>query len=573
MNDGEVSTRAAASSLSGTEETDLVESVLDVLPVRLSVLDRGLHVRFVNSAALSFYGITSRALLGSNFADFVDPAGMAAQRERFDRALAGQHVRYERTTALPSGHVSYDVVELEPLVEEGEVVAILMLVHDDTANVHAHLEARLNSVDAAIRGERLKLAFALDHDVIQRLDHASAGLQAALASEPPDARLRSEAAIAIDEAIRALRERIHKLKSPLPPRRPDPQPVPVETTQRITVPDVPPETDAMRRSSSGLAPSLLRQALDRLPMAVAAWTPDHRCVLANAAAHALYGEQELEGSHGEDILGPEVYATSATYGELALSGDAQQFLRTVVRHGAPRHERVDYLPRVVAGEVVGAVAVLTDMTGEVTSEELFQRSAAEVALLQDRTRIAEDIHDLVVQALFAAGLLIGRDTGDVRGRVGAALESIETAREELRIAVLEMSAGHEPEPLIDVSTAVRRSVAEVAKAVSYPVRFEFHVVRRLLPAGLVMEVAAVATEAVSNAARHAQASVIEVDLRADRTSLTLTVTDDGRGLGTPERSSGLTNMARRAERHGGEMRLPPRERGTRVEWSILLTDT
>jgi signal transduction histidine kinase len=76
-------------------------------------------------------------------------------------------------------------------------------------------------------------------------------------------------------------------------------------------------------------------------------------------------------------------------------------------------------------------------------------------------------------------------------------------------------------------------------------------------------------EALSDLARHAAATAAHVDVAVAAGRLTLTVTDDGRGPGEAERRSGLANMRRRAEEHGGEFSLGAAEpRGTRLRWSV-----
>jgi signal transduction histidine kinase len=78
-------------------------------------------------------------------------------------------------------------------------------------------------------------------------------------------------------------------------------------------------------------------------------------------------------------------------------------------------------------------------------------------------------------------------------------------------------------------------------------------------------------EALSNVARHAQASAVQVhvDVAGDR--LVLQVADDGRGVGEPERASGLEHMRRRAARHGGELVLRNGStRGTQLFWTAEL---
>jgi signal transduction histidine kinase len=82
---------------------------------------------------------------------------------------------------------------------------------------------------------------------------------------------------------------------------------------------------------------------------------------------------------------------------------------------------------------------------------------------------------------------------------------------------------------------------------------------------------AVVREALSNTARHAQAQHAEVLVAIDD-ELRVEVTDDGVGIGTPERSSGLANMRARAEQHGGRLEISePTGGGTSLRWSVPVT--
>ena len=89
-----------------------------------------------------------------------------------------------------------------------------------------------------------------------------------------------------------------------------------------------------------------------------------------------------------------------------------------------------------------------------------------------------------------------------------------------------------------------------------------------MDAALASDILAGAREALSNCARHAHATAAEISLAADDSLITLVVTDNGRGIGTPARSSGLTSMRRRAERNGGTLQVAtPGGGGTELTWT------
>ena len=88
---------------------------------------------------------------------------------------------------------------------------------------------------------------------------------------------------------------------------------------------------------------------------------------------------------------------------------------------------------------------------------------------------------------------------------------------------------------------------------------------------IIGDVEAVLRESLTNVAKHAQATKIRVRVQADGQRLALTVTDNGIGLGDSTRRSGLANLHRRAERHGGDFDVGNApEGGLRLQWSIPL---
>jgi signal transduction histidine kinase len=89
-----------------------------------------------------------------------------------------------------------------------------------------------------------------------------------------------------------------------------------------------------------------------------------------------------------------------------------------------------------------------------------------------------------------------------------------------------------------------------------------------LDEALTHDILAVTREALSNCARHAHASAVSISLTRQDRLITLGITDNGRGLGTSARSSGLSSMRRRAGRHGGTFQLTtPAGGGTRLTWT------
>ena len=193
----------------------------------------------------------------------------------------------------------------------------------------------------------------------------------------------------------------------------------------------------------------------------------------------------------------------------------------------------------------------------------------EIAVLEDRQRIAADIHDVVIQRLFAAGMFLhGTPDTDpaTQARIDTAIESMDTAIKELRASIFELG-GHAGRS-VDLAAALDDVCVDAARVLGFhpdvvvddPDR-EAETVRD--------DLLAVVRESLSNVARHAAASSVEVVLRSGHGLISLTVTDDGRGMTRTPHSSGTRNMAERARQRGGDcVWTTVQPHGTRVWWHV-----
>jgi signal transduction histidine kinase len=192
----------------------------------------------------------------------------------------------------------------------------------------------------------------------------------------------------------------------------------------------------------------------------------------------------------------------------------------------------------------------------------------------DRDRIARDLHDHVVQRIFATALSLDRVARslderqpEAAVRVAGAVDELDATIAEIRATIFELH--HEDDRHPD---GLRRSVADVVRrategrALRRDVRVRGPV--EDLPADLVPDLVAVVRELVTNVVRHALARRVTVTLTVDDDGVRVVVTDDGRGLDPGAARSGLANLADRAERRGGRLSMPLRATGTQVRWWI-----
>ena len=207
-----------------------------------------------------------------------------------------------------------------------------------------------------------------------------------------------------------------------------------------------------------------------------------------------------------------------------------------------------------------------------------RRSDAErVAVFADRERIARDLHDLVIQRLFATGMSLQAATGlmpdgPAADRVRRSVDALDATIHDLRSAIFTLQAQPEPDGL-GVRAQIMAVADEMTEALGYPpsLRLDGGLDTGVPPA-IAEDLLKALREGLSNAARHARASQVDVTAEIGD-DLRLVVQDNGAGLTDTGRRSGLGNLAERASALGGEMTLfPAPGGGTRMEWRVPLPD-
>ncbi|MFI5100167.1 MAG: GAF domain-containing sensor histidine kinase, partial [Actinomycetes bacterium] len=203
-----------------------------------------------------------------------------------------------------------------------------------------------------------------------------------------------------------------------------------------------------------------------------------------------------------------------------------------------------------------------------------RREAEQARLFSDRDRIARDLHDLVIQRLFATGMRLDSVAGRVedaqaRERVLGAVEDLDETIREIRTTIYSLQATNRAEA--DSLRARVLATVEAASGEDGPtssVRFD-GLVDSVVGAEVSEQLLAVLREAVSNARRHAQAKRLDVVVSAADGKVTLQVTDDGVGIPADVPRSGLANLAERALLLGGSFSVTtPDGGGTHLSWTV-----
>jgi signal transduction histidine kinase len=196
-----------------------------------------------------------------------------------------------------------------------------------------------------------------------------------------------------------------------------------------------------------------------------------------------------------------------------------------------------------------------------------------LVVFEDRERIARDLHDLVIQRVFATGMaleaaaaVIATDPVDAASRVRHAVEDLDTTIQEIRTTVFALQ-----QPSAEsLRSLVLATVDDAKAALGFAPSLRFRGPVDTSVSGEISEqLLPVLREALSNVARHARATSASVEVVLD-SDLLLRVTDDGVGIPSGGRRSGLGNMASRARLLGGSFTYESSSGGTMVCWRVPL---
>jgi len=255
---------------------------------------------------------------------------------------------------------------------------------------------------------------------------------------------------------------------------------------------------------------------------------------------------------------------------LGAPGNVRGVLTVGRRHGA-----APFPP--AQADVVASFAAQAGIALELAAT---RTEAQRLSLYEDRDRIARDLHDLVIQRLYATGMslegtmpMITRP--EVASRISNAVDAMDETIKEIRATIFDLQARDTARP--DLRTDIVNVVEDMTPLLGFAPSLR-------LGAGLGGEIKpevaeqalAALREALSNAARHAAANRVDVTVDAGTDGLLIVqVTDNGIGIPADGRRSGLRNLASRAEKLGGELRLGPADPdapspGTKLEWRVPL---
>jgi two-component system sensor histidine kinase DevS len=248
--------------------------------------------------------------------------------------------------------------------------------------------------------------------------------------------------------------------------------------------------------------------------------------------------------------------------DLSARGTHYGLLVLVREHAAGTFSKTE----VEMGSVFGShVAVALELARA-------HRMREQLAVFTDRDRIARDLHDLVIQRLFAAGLSIQSlrrlITSDAAARTlhNVTAELDETIR-ELRNTIYSLNDSAAEKQLL--SSRVLQAVRTAAQSLRFVPRLTLTgPIDAIRDDETASNILAVVTEGLSNAVRHSGADSIRVSVAVDEGFVCVTVQDDGTGFSVPPPGNGLSNLQHRANKLGGTFDVSSSpETGTSLRWT------
>ncbi|HIP99654.1 TPA: GAF domain-containing protein, partial [Candidatus Bipolaricaulota bacterium] len=483
-------------------QLNLLEILFDHMPVGIAIFDRDLKLRRCNPTWAAFIdrytpSSASQVVPGAYFFDLA-PGTEEVAMPIFERVLAGETVRLDALRLESEGIVSYWDVVFTPLIEDGEVVGVVDVTTDATERVRAYHE--------------------LEERVEERTRELSTLLEVVRAAsgslELPEVLKRVARGLASAVGVRHCGIYL------------------VDEERGLLVPAEGANPDAL---GPEVARSFRSRALD---------PRRDRFVREILETRGPVVSQDAEADPRTDKEVVRLLGLKSILGIPFAVKDRVVAVAMIAAFDAP-HAFTEEQVRLAQG-IANTVALAIE------NARLYSR-VRETATLEERARLARELHDSVTQSLYSISLFAeaarrladSGDLGTVREQLGELGEAARQALKEMRLLVYELRpAALEREGLVGalrerLDTVERRAGVEAELLIEG---------EGAIPPNLEEGLYRIAQEALNNALKHAHAGSVTVRLRLGRDRVELEAGDDGRGLAVVEAGGGmgLANMRERA---------------------------
>ena len=305
-------------------------------------------------------------------------------------------------------------------------------------------------------------------------------------------------------------------------------------------------------AAPGQAPAITGAVLQAADTAFADWVADGQHTVIDSLASVAPWPAAV-------VTGPAVVCPLA-------SGDALHGVLVVAHHVGQSLPVEDDVPMLAS--FAGQAALAMERARAQEEREL-------LAVLEDRERIARDLHDVVIQRLFATGLQLQGAAPmaarpEMAKRINTAVDDLDATIRDIRRAIFELRT--------PMTAALRTEIRNIVQAAAVPLGFRPGLdmsgpIDSAVPDGMRPDLLAVLQESLSNVVRHADAHQVRVKIHVRDGELVVAVEDDGVGFDHASARGGLVNMRDRAELYGGGFTIGGAEpHGTIVTWTAPLRD-
>jgi PAS domain S-box-containing protein len=301
----------------------------------------------------------------------------------------------------------------------------------------------------------------------------------------------------------------------------------------------------------------LRLITDALPVCIFYTDRNQRYQFVNQTCEIWFrcSRDAILGRHSRELLGEEAYQVVEPYIKQALGGQITTYEAELSYSSGKKHISAIYIPDFDRNaQVRGYYGLITDISD--------RKRAEEASILEERNRMAREIHDTLAQSFTGILVQLGAAMQVLTDDLDATQAHLEIIDELARLGLAEARrsvTALRPQLLEegDLDSALHRLVTQMRATADTDLIYEIKGIAYPLPAEVENNLLRIGQEALTNAIKYADASEIRVELVYDVTQCTLRVKDDGRGFGVGSIPSvdgfGLLGMSERAERIGAQL--------------------